>query len=199
MFQSVQVESNEEWRRQILDGVDVIQHQIRTGRLSIWGEKTAAIVSSETHESEILIAAAELGRGRIFIAAHSEYAKAFKVNDQKYAKLFSNIRRWLTKGRDNANDVVNARSSTLSLEKGKIAVQEGGDISAERAAEILKFVENGGSYFYGTSPWTYHVKITSRRKHIYKDEATKPILTAAGISWRKESFPNPQMYANTLP
>ena len=65
------------WRWQILEGVTQVSVYNSPGALSLWNDKSAAVLTSHFSEDDVILACGVVGKGRIFVATHFFYTWYF--------------------------------------------------------------------------------------------------------------------------
>src|SRR6218665_2993570 len=98
-----------EWRERILKGIKVLPKEGVPGRIVVFGKHAEPILTG-TNAEDVLVAAAEFGKGRIVAISHTGYSANFTHDDKKgggeLKEFQDNIKEWLMKGRFDKNDCI---------------------------------------------------------------------------------------------
>lgn len=154
------------WRESLLKNVLVIPKYGIPGTLLVWGNKCEPILSSE-NGTDVVMAAAEMGQGRVVIFSHDGYTNAFFENaDEEMKQLNKNIAAWVLKPekkdcssniRKIKIDQYNDLDFLKEIEKNSILVwslPSASQIGDETfLTGITNFVHNGGAMVLGVCPW----------------------------------------------
>lgn len=150
-------------RNEILQGIDSVPLKGTPGRIVVFGDSAEPVLTAACEE-EVLIAAADIGRGRLVVASHSGFVANFSANngpneehdkdDNELDKLQKNIKKWLSRGSHHHKDPI-ANASDISegdLQSYRIVYWSGGNagVPVER---MLDFVRGGGGLFHAVTPW----------------------------------------------
>jgi hypothetical protein len=88
-----------EWRQFITAGLSSITKIGTPGQAVVFGMDASVVAIGDTI-NDVLIAAGEVGNGRVVVMTHTGYADNF-TNDQNsdlsFRKLHANIKNWLVK------------------------------------------------------------------------------------------------------
>lgn len=171
----------------LLRGIEVLPTVGVPGRVIVHGA-TASAVLTANNPADVLIAAAEVGTGRVLVIAHDGYMVDFAAGaatDLSIAQLHRNIRRWAT-GEDGVvegdvcvlNDV-----DRFVVERGRcqIAVWYGG--AFEGADAVAEYVISGGVLVHAICPWGW-LQLNPGKTLL--DMPLVGILRLAGVSYSPE-------------
>ena len=145
--------------REILCGLSEIKTPTCPGSLIITGFNAQAVFTGEK-SSDVFLAAAEYGRGRVFVAAHESYTEWLKSpTDKLETDLTNNIKNWLSQ-KSKAQIVTMCDISTIKESSGLSQydfVKWGMcDSPSETIQEkVLEYIDNGGGLFAAATPWAY--------------------------------------------
>ena len=152
------MENQEKWIDEILFEVDSVPVVGTPGTIVVYGKQAAPILSTK-NPSDVLIAAAELGKGRVVVFSHDNYFNQFNTKDDpKYEKLNGNIQSWLCCGKDGNVTVASLenKSSVPETSGLTILLWRGADKKSDQFYEdLLTFVRNGGGLLLAMTPWGY--------------------------------------------
>ncbi|XP_064627164.1 TRPM8 channel-associated factor homolog [Lineus longissimus] len=146
------------WRSEILNGVMAVRYAGATpGYIIVYGDSSDAILTSDTGET--LIAAGELGRGRVVVFSHEVFVKSYTRNDlmRNNSTLLENVRSWVNGGRNSVIVDVNRMQDLESIPQNGFLVWAGGNKNTSTAMmqQMLDYVRDGGSLVCGVCPWGY--------------------------------------------
>ncbi|ESO88465.1 hypothetical protein LOTGIDRAFT_165593 [Lottia gigantea] len=174
-----------QWQAELLAGVEVIPN---TGAvpatLTIRNPQAYSIIPGPN--SEIWVAAVEIGRGRVLVVGHEGYLTDFtKVNSKEVlAQLHLNIKLWLTRGQFNNNREIgilgNPHVSRNSLPRFKILIWNGADDTQVSSDDLLQYVHGGGSVVHCACAWGW---LQLRPDKSLNDMPFKHFLDNIGISY----------------
>ena len=176
---------------EVLHQVDSVQVIGLGGQLIVFGENSEAVLTGKTEE-DILIGAAELGKGRIMAFSHTGYGKSMRKQEdnQTNSTLYKNVRNWLTRKQQNTGykilcvDNMAALKTLDDCKKYDILLSVG---SRESTSESLveEYIRDGGAFVMSVTPWGWlQVK---RGKQLAQMPYYK-ILLKAGLGFSPNYF-----------
>ncbi|RNA39892.1 TRPM8 channel-associated factor 2-like [Brachionus plicatilis] len=144
----------------ILNEVKYVPKCGAPGNLVVFGPNALPILTGSDCSS-VIFAAAEYGKGRVFVTSHELYLTNFTKFPKEFSNLWQNIKNWLTKDQiiDDENDIKNIEDFTSSSELIKSAPKIVKWNGSAHINEIFvdqflkKYVQNGGSVLCGLCPW----------------------------------------------
>ena len=142
----------------ILRNVDQVPKCGHPGTFVVFDSHAYPILTG-TDSSDILLAAAEYGLGRVIAISHEAYIEKFIKNQQKFEPLWSNIKNWLSKGEPICDEDIKSMESFESISEidanVKILIWNGTFNKSELFINQLlkKYVSTGGSVLCGICPW----------------------------------------------
>src|SRR6218665_4050650 len=176
-----------EWRESILRGIKVLPKYGTPGRIVVFGKQAEPILTG-TNSEDVLVAAAEFGKGRIVAISHNAYSVAFSQEDQNQEsavkEFHDNLKQWLTKGTFEKNDsIINAGDEVNleTLKSSKIVLYNGG--GNIYLAHLIEFVRNGGGLLHTETPWGW---IDLNGGKPLSDAPYAALLNDAGLSYTGE-------------
>lgn len=177
-----------EWRENILKGMKVIPKEGVPGRIVVFGKQAEPILTG-TNAEDLLIAAAEFGKGRIVAIAHNSYSVNFAQDNKQpegaTKELHDNLKKWLTRGTFKQNDsIIDAKDDAdkEKLKSAKIVLYHGGQVKIN-PADLTEFVRNGGALFHGETPWGW---LQLNKGKILSEAPYAALLSEAGLCYTDE-------------
>lgn len=177
-------------RKELLQGIKYVPMNGTPGRIVVFGESAEPVLSA-TSEEEVLIAAADIGRGRLVIAAHSGFAANFSAKKgppgqqgkdaHELDKLQDNIKKWLSRGKYHHKDPI-ANASNISerdLQSYRIVFWTSGNAGVPTNT-MLDFVRGGGGLFHAVTPWGWLMGNTQKT---LPDMPYWDVLIAGGLCY----------------
>jgi hypothetical protein len=124
----------------------------------------ASVVAIGDTINDVLIAAGEVGNGRVVVMTHTDYAINFTNgtnSNPSIQGLQANVKGWLTRGSSyttlnimEASTYLKTTDTTaLSLVKILFFTEPVREWTDQNMASILNFVRNGGGLFVASTPW----------------------------------------------
>jgi hypothetical protein len=187
-------------RAKLLEGVQTLPKAGAPGPIAVWGRLAFPLLAAaDRNGTEAAIAAvAGQGRGRILLFGHNAYLDGSAGGD--HAKLLANAVRWVSK-KDrprvglygvNAEAFYSPLAARLEKLQGPLAagklsaldvlvLNAQGVTSAEEAAAILRWIENGGGLIAGMTGWAFAQ--TSRGGDLAADHGLNQALASAGLAF----------------
>lgn len=157
MFEQETHAERKEWRESILKGIVVLPKVGDPGRIVVFGKHAEPILTGKDAE-DVLVAAAELGKGRIVAISHADYSAKFSSGDKNpvgaLKAFYDNLKKWLTKSTFKKNDgIIDATDNVNkeTLKSSKIVLYHGGIVKIN-TADLTEFVRNGGALLYCMTP-----------------------------------------------
>ncbi|CAF0709194.1 unnamed protein product [Brachionus calyciflorus] len=166
----------------ILDNVIYVPKCGNPGSLIVYGSNAYPILAFET--SSVIFAAAEYGKGRVFVTSHELYLDSFVNYPKDFGKLWSNIKRWLTNGEFVADDQIRNLSefeSVREIIQSKIKIIKWpGNLNKSEIFinQLKKYVENGGAIMCGICPWGW---LNNSHGKSLEDMSLNKFLSQMGI------------------
>lgn len=162
----------------------------------------ASVVAIGDSMEDVLIAAGEVGNGRVVVVTHSAYADNFvyaNTTDLSIRTLQKNIKTWATKGAfSNSSNVMDAytylktTNATLrSLVKILFYTESTMDWTETNKTKILNFVKNGGGLFVSVTPWGWSQLKKSKNYNLmltYKTVLETGITFNDAAIWGADNF-----------
>ncbi len=191
-------------RAKLLEGVQTLPKSGAPGPLAVWGRLAFPLLAAaDRNGTEAAVAAvAGLGKGRILLFGHNAYVEGDASGD--HARLLANAVRWVSK-KDKpriglhgikAPDVYRPQASRVESLQGPLAtgklsgldvlvLNAQGITSAEEAAVIRRWIENGGGLIAGMTGWAFAQ--TSRGGDLAVDHGLNQALASAGLAFTDQS------------
>ena len=145
-------------RDDLLFEVDLIQKIGMPGRIIVLGSNAAAIVTGK-HEEDVVLAAGQLGKGRICAFAHGGYGKQLCDQNGNFPNsiLYRNVRNWV------AGKELSDNFRVLKLDESKpqkVQELQKYDFLLSLGAKettpthvLEEYLKAGGGLVYATTPW----------------------------------------------
>ncbi|XP_013774531.1 TRPM8 channel-associated factor homolog [Limulus polyphemus] len=147
-----------QWREEILKGISSVRREGIPGTIVVWGDNAEPILTGQK-EKDILIAAAEYGKGRVVLFTHTSYGNAFESNQSWFSQLRGNVINWLVKGQNPQNvKLIRVKGGTtfpvLKVNENIAIVHSSGRAeSPSFFQKVENFVLSGGALFIAETPW----------------------------------------------
>lgn len=146
----------------------------------------ATVIAIGDESSDILIAAASFGKGRIVIITHDAYLENFtsENSDSNVKKLHQNIKKWITKNKFTSNSNFSEAfafvKSTTNQKYLALYTNELSDANTTEADKnkILNFVKNGGGLVMAICPWGW---VQIKQTNDFNKMLTYKTFLTAGI------------------
>lgn len=175
--------------KEILSEIDFVQKIGAPGRIIVFGKNSEAVLTGR-QEEDTVIAAAELGKGRIVVFSHTGFGKQMcdQTGDFTNSILYKNVRNWVTKKNKNTSynilklDTRETVKNIEDLQKYDIVFSVGGKENIKKEL-IEKYIELGGAFVIAATPWGWLQ--CNNNKPIYEIPYSS-ILLKVGISFSKD-------------
>ena len=163
------------WPDELLHGIDELPKLGAPGEILVFGAHAHAVLVTS---GDVIMAAAEVGAGRLVVMSHEAYLKGFidgKVESESVKQLHINIRKWVSRSTYLHKD--HAAYASDNKYDVPVVVCRGGDSSRE--AKISSYVSNGGGLVYGLCPWGW---MQVRKTKSSGDIPMQKLLESAGMT-----------------
>ncbi len=162
-----------EWREAITAGLSSLPKLGTPGQAVVFGMNAAVVAIGDTI-NDVLIAAGEVGKGRVVVMTHTDYAINFTIGTNSNPSILglqANVKGWLTRGSSystlnimEASTYLKTTDTTaLSLVKILFFTEPVREWTDQNMASILNFVRNGGGLFVASTPWSWLITNKPRK------------------------------------
>lgn len=144
-------------KNEILKNVDLVPREGVPGRLAVLGDQAFPILCGDS-VSDVVIAAAYHGEGRVAIFTHAGYLNKFAEPPENFMTLMGNLQNWLVNGilKDPKKEILTADGLDCLPDDPavKVIVWKGENCSSDKlVSDIDAFVNKGGALVTGMCPW----------------------------------------------
>ena len=177
------------WCDDILFEIDLVSTLGFPGRIIVFGKQACPILTGQ-NEDDVIMAACELGKGRIVVFAHSGYGNQLSDLNGSFenSALYRNVRNWLTrKELSNKANILNLDScqnvkNAKELETYDLLMSTG--IKESVTCQMVEeYIKKGGAFVHAATPWGYMQFNPGKKPY---EMAYMNILLEVGISYSKE-------------
>jgi hypothetical protein len=144
------------WRDEILAGVECVEYQgCVPGYIIVYGDNSDAILTNKTGET--LIAAGELGRGRVVVFSHNTFTKSYLKPElpKENERLLKNVKSWVNSGKDTVTVDIDETECFVEIPANAFLVWCGDKKDETFLKKMADWIQNGGGLVCGTCPWGF--------------------------------------------
>ena len=174
-----------DWKEELLSGLTCVPTCGVPGRVVVYGSSAKPILTG-VNEEDVLMAAAQLDKGRVVVFPHDGYATNFEelgLSDvDELRKLQRNVKLWVSGEKfDGDESILNAKCTANKdkLNSCKIVIWAGG-AGEIPTSDVLEFIRNGGGFVHCMAPWGW-LQLNPGRK--LKDMPYWDVLTSVGVCY----------------